>query len=376
MANENPNVVQRSYAHATKLYLSTVGDKYAHIPKLGFMYCVHFNINSSVIDTSSAWAHKYLALLVSEVQLPKFKITTETVNQYNRKTNVQTKLSYEPISFTFHDDVSNDTTGFWVNYYKYFYQDSRYSLSKLRAGFSDTKYSSIDNPYGLNPSGDRSRPYFLDSIDIFLLNSGVYTKVTIINPVITSWEHDSVSQKESTKTMTNKMSVVYEDVIYSQGSIQSPSQGDEYVTLFQDPAVYDDSPDPLTGTQIPPDQEVFNAMTFSNDLDPAFNEKIYLAIKNKPTNVGPNPSKQLKNSLSIGQIINDINTIKAFKQNPRQMLNVYGLNIKNLITSKAIGLINADPANVAGKQLYENQGNLSTSTYNAANASVNNDPQS
>jgi hypothetical protein len=314
-----------------------------------------------------------LALLVSEVQLPKFKITTETVNQYNRKTNVQTKLSYEPISFTFHDDVSNDTTGFWVNYYKYFYQDSRYSSSKLRAGFSDTKYSSIDNPYGLNPIGDRSRPYFLDSIDIFLLNSGIYTKVTIINPVITSWEHDSVSQKESTKTMTNKMSVVYEDVIYSQGSFKRPSQGDEFITLFQDKAVYDDSPDPLTGIQNTGTSEI---ITFSSGGG-VFNEQIYKKITNKPTNVGPNPSTQLKNSLSIGQIINDINTIKAFKQNPRQMLNVYGLNIKNLITSKAIGAINADPANVAGKkQLYENQGDLDNTPYDPAQASVNNNPQS
>jgi hypothetical protein len=338
------------------------------------MYFVHFNIHSTAKAITNITDD--VALLINEVQLPKFKISTETVNQYNRKTNVQTKLSYEPISFTFHDDVNSETSGFWTNYYQYFYQDSNYSSSGLRVGFSDTKYGINDNQYGFNPHGTRSTPYFLESIDIYLLNSQRYQKITIINPLITAWDHDTVSQKEGNKILTNKMTVVYEDVVYSNGSIGKPEPGDEQVTLFENPDVYDKTPSPLESNYPAYASTLTNTPRFftgNNGINTSTNI-VYGKINNTKTYLPgdmPTVSTQLKNSLSIGQIINDINTIKAFKQNPRQMLNVYGLNIKNLLINSALGAINSSAANVVGSSGIPQQGTLASNTYTVSTFNIN-----
>ena len=66
--------------------------------------------------------------------MPKFKITTDTVNQYNRKAVVQTKLTYEPITITFHDDMANATTDLWKNYYQYYYADPNVGVKAIGKG--------------------------------------------------------------------------------------------------------------------------------------------------------------------------------------------------------------------------------------------------
>jgi hypothetical protein len=51
--------------------------------------------------------------------------------------------------------------------------------------------------------------------------------------------------------------------------------------------------------------------------------------------------QQKKNSISIGQVLSDINKIKLLIQQPRQAWNVYGFNIKNLLIGSAVGKISA-----------------------------------
>ena len=93
----------RDYQHASRLY---VDKNYAYSPKLGFLYYVVFNINpDAIIDQQ--WRNTGamdVGLLVKKVDLPKFTIATETLNQYNRKTVVPTKLTYTPVGVEFHDD--------------------------------------------------------------------------------------------------------------------------------------------------------------------------------------------------------------------------------------------------------------------------------
>ena len=362
-----------TYKHATRLYLGG-GARYQHIPKFGHMYCVHFTINQKIIDAQqyldSEWARKYLALLVQEVQLPKFKITTDTLNQYNRKTNVQTKIAYEPMSFTFHDDVSDEVNSFWLNYYKYFYQDSRYSdpnSPNIKAAYGDTKYGTLDYPYGYNPAqpgaNQASQQYFLDSIEIFLLSGGRYTKIKIINPMITNWDHDSLSQ-EGTKILKNKMSVVYEDVVYSSGRLAAPASGDDFVTLFEDEAVYDKTVSPLPAsspqTAIPPTFSYYKTDNAQNVNQPMPTGGTRGGLSGQS---GPIVSQQAKNGLTIGQIISDINLIKTFAKNPRQAWNVYGFNVKQTLIGGAIGAITANPANVVGGGVIPQQGTLSTNKF-------------
>jgi hypothetical protein len=115
--------ILKDYQHADRLY---VKNTYARAPKFGFLYFVSFNINPKVINTlTGQWKNKQLyqevGLLVKRIDLPKFSVTQETINQYNRKTNVQTTIKYNPISLDFHDDNSDITRDLWKYYFQYYF---------------------------------------------------------------------------------------------------------------------------------------------------------------------------------------------------------------------------------------------------------------
>ena len=68
-----------------------------------------------------------LGQLVKQAQLPSYNFNVEAQNQYNRKTQKQTSITYDPIQIQFHDDNSDVVVGFFNDYYKYYYRDSKYS---------------------------------------------------------------------------------------------------------------------------------------------------------------------------------------------------------------------------------------------------------
>ena len=49
-----------------------------------------------------------------------------TVQQYNKKRNIQTKITYDPSYNSFHDDNYGVTTALWETYYRYYYKDGQY----------------------------------------------------------------------------------------------------------------------------------------------------------------------------------------------------------------------------------------------------------
>lgn len=230
--NPTPGLIFKTYDHATKLYIN---DKLARTPKVGFLYYVSFTINKSILSTADAksWAAAGFdvqsTLLIKKIDLPKFKIATETVNQYNRKTNIQTKITYEPISVEFHDDNSDITNGLWQSYYQYYYADSNYGKSSQ--AFSDNKYNENYVNYGL-ANGQRA-PLF-NSIDIYVLHQGNFSKFTLINPLITQWDHDSLDQSDSVKILHNKMMLAYESVVYSRGVIANDRDASAFEATFYD----------------------------------------------------------------------------------------------------------------------------------------------
>jgi hypothetical protein len=214
------------FQHASRLYRDD--NLYDYAPKAGWMYYVRLGINpkiNSLLDKT--WQARYkswIGLMAKSADLPKFNITTETLNQYNRKTVIQSKLNYSPVTITFHDDMANATTELWKNYYKYYFTDSTYATNKtFNAGdnshtlpeYGDTKYKQNGAiAYGL--ANGVKEPFF-NSIDIYLLNKKKFTSITLINPIIKGWEHSSVDQTSDSKMMESKMTVEFETVIYDKG---------------------------------------------------------------------------------------------------------------------------------------------------------------
>lgn len=205
----------KSYQHADRLY---VKDTYARAPKFGFLYYVVFSINQRILNTTlKAWKQRNknaIGFLVKKIDLPKFQVTVEELNQYNRKTLIQSKIKYQPISIEFHDDNSNITTELWKTYYQYYFADSNYANKnkEIIESFRDTKYNETNYTYGL--ANFQNEPFF-DKIDIYVFHQQHYSQYTLLNPLISEWSHDSVEQDQGNKTLTSRMNVSYETVIYN-----------------------------------------------------------------------------------------------------------------------------------------------------------------
>ena len=123
----------RDYQHAARLY---VDNFYELAPKAGWMYYVVVYVNPDIVSTITdnqrktqfqSWLTRHrgvVGLLAKAVDLPRFTVQTETLNQYNKKTIVQKQINYTPVAISFHDDMANATTDLWKHYYQYYYADS------------------------------------------------------------------------------------------------------------------------------------------------------------------------------------------------------------------------------------------------------------
>lgn len=239
----------KDFQHASRLY---VDELYALTPKQGFLYYVVFEINEKVLPTDGQWTNnrkREVGLLVKACDLPKFSVEHEVLNQYNRKTYAQTKLTYQPVQIVFHDDHANVTSALWQNYYAYYFADAASSTRQLTQktfstppGYKDTKYeknSSIfqHTDYGLN--NDQDEPFFR-AISIYQINRRKFSSFTLINPLITQWDHDRLEQSVNSKLLENKMTVGYETVVYGLGSIKKDNPSG-FATFH-----YDTTPSPLS----------------------------------------------------------------------------------------------------------------------------------
>ena len=235
----------QSYAHASRLYLD---DFYKYAPKNGWIFYVQFNINtlteSPLVNSFIAKNGGVIGMLVKTADLPKFRIGTEVLNQYNRKSYVQNKIEYIPIGMSFHDDHNNTTTSLWEAYYRYYFADdaeNTYLDPSPPAKYGNIKYTAEDTKsiaYGLNNKIKNFQPFFR-SIELFQINRHQYTGFNLLNPMITEWSHDTLNQSES-KFLENKMTVGYEAVQYANGRVGAKGSPEFYLTN------YDKTPSPLS----------------------------------------------------------------------------------------------------------------------------------
>jgi hypothetical protein len=272
----HPKGTMGDFQHAARLYTDNM---YALTPKAGWMYYTYFVINPKAQTAISQGAGKSSSLLgtigqvlgganvkgvlangknqnleagmlVKGVDLPKFTIQTEQLNQYNRRTNIQTKINYSPVTVNFHDDMSNTTNELWQSYFRYYYADSAYASASspttdsangaTNPAYGNTKYSPTTpvppNAYGLN--NNQGEPFFR-AIIVYQLNRSVFNSYILINPLVTAWDHAHLDQTQNTLS-ENKMTVQYETVFYGKGKVKRDNPPG-FATFH-----YDTTPSPLS----------------------------------------------------------------------------------------------------------------------------------
>jgi hypothetical protein len=261
------------YSHASK---SFVAAGYDLAPRNKFLFYVYFNLNTNipaVANLISANKSSTIGLMVKTAQLPGYTIDVATMNQYNRKRLVQSKINYNPAQIVFNDDHSDLIRNMWYQYYQYYYADPQYkygntpaqsgTLGQISGALSGFSYGSNDiysparivQKWGLsgqgysNPSlqtlgtslltgpASGQEPFFRD-ITIYGMSQKTYSQYTMINPLITDWTHDTYDYSQGNGVMTNTMTIRYENVKYYSGAIGGAQPSDP-VTGFASPSHYD-----------------------------------------------------------------------------------------------------------------------------------------
>lgn len=258
----------RDYQHASRTFRS---GNYKLLPKFKNQWYISFEFNQSALNlitnlfdqigagqgssdfriSSGDITDKVtISVLAKSVKLPSYKFDVKRFNQYNKQHLSVNKIMYEPVQIDFHDDSLNVIRGWWDAYYMYYVQDSRYRDYRTMANQGikvpfewdkqgknslygelfdqhwglDTVNSQTDNSQSLDRKVD-----FFNSIKVYHFSRPVaagtaedafphFSEYTLVNPIITSFEHDTLETNSSEPT-TNRMSIEYETVIYAQGKI-------------------------------------------------------------------------------------------------------------------------------------------------------------
>jgi hypothetical protein len=231
----------KDYQHASRLYID---DNYKLMPKQKFLFHVVFNTDETLfVDGFNSNERYDLNMLVKACDLPKYNMSYEEKTQYNKKMYNATRIAYEPVNITFHDDHADTVNAFWKKYYEYHIADSvsmnsDQTISATKDDLYDWGDKRSTNKFGMDTPVQRKKPY-LKGIEIFVLHKKRFTSMTLVNPVIGSFAHDNLDQSAG-GVMSNAMQILYETVIYKSGIINRNTIPG-FATVN-----YDNAPSPLT----------------------------------------------------------------------------------------------------------------------------------
>jgi hypothetical protein len=243
------NTNLKDYQHANRLFVQNF---YRLAPKHGFLYFVRFRLNPKVAD-GEAWRTSRqdleLGMLVKKCDLPKITFDGGVLNVYNKKQPYYSKVTYQPLNMTLHDDNKGLVREFWQMYYQYHSADSYYGGNNAipgtvptnpknryqkppaitqqqllqRANPADSNFINTSDParYGLDVSTGEP---LIRSIEIYQLSRKQFFLHTLVNPKIRSWNMDTLAS-DAKATLEHNVTIEYEGVYMGQGKVTrfSPS---------------------------------------------------------------------------------------------------------------------------------------------------------
>ena len=235
----------RDYHHAAKTFTTEPG--YTKTPYTGFSFHVNISFNS-ILGFLGRIETKNISVLIKAADLPETQFETEVLNQYNRKRIINKRVNYQPIKIELHDDIANNVRNMWIAYNQHYNADSKYTFSSSWSIDDVYQNYSLNRRYGLD--NGNSLP-FINKIEIFSLGNNEYSKMLLVNPVINSAAFDDHDYSESAKTMSLRLTIDYENVIYSTGTTNQISNFGE-----NNPTLYDQNYSSLNSQSILPQAQL------------------------------------------------------------------------------------------------------------------------
>lgn len=188
------------------------------IPRTSFEFYVQFQLsagaqqmlpNARLADYN---AQRGMTFKVKVVDKPKLNLVTEELNQYNKRVVVYKKIDYQDTSITLYDSVDDSILSTWVDYFTYYFADSRvknqnaYLQSPVESKFE------LDSGWGFSPLLNNSTNFF-DNIIVYALFANTYTAYTYVNPKITAVDWGSKDYSSSDPELVT-MQFKYEAINY------------------------------------------------------------------------------------------------------------------------------------------------------------------
>lgn len=183
-----------------------------------------------------------LGFLVKTTDTPTVTPKVEEVNQYNKKRQIYTGYTTQPISMTLYDTADGMALRMWDQYVRYYFSDFNqdplnYKYDMLPPhGQGGTSMLGEDIGYGFTPRPtlDVNSQFFFDAVEIFQVFRNAYTKVTLANPKITSWDTEELDYEQMGPVM-HRLQIAYEQVLYHNGGAPSPIDDDPILSeAFRD----------------------------------------------------------------------------------------------------------------------------------------------
>lgn len=218
MASVNPLLsplvkgeTMRDYKHASRTF---VDNNYELQPRHQHLFHVVFEFTAEAQGLFNTVEKLEMPILVKSIDLPSYTIDVQTHNQYNRQVQTHHKISYNPITATFHDDVKELIRNLWHKYYVFYSADPTYSLDGNNYNTQDRYANRTQSQWGMQRGNKR----FFKNIKIYSMHNHKFAEYTLINPIITSFNHDSHAYA-SANLMQHSMQVQFETVKYATGYV-------------------------------------------------------------------------------------------------------------------------------------------------------------
>lgn len=213
----SPPAFYRTKQLATNFFgVNSPGKLMRSIPRYKFMYYATFVVNSDAQNlfpdmTDLGNYEQGISFMIKSIDKPKVDLQVQELNQYNRKRYVYTRLKYNPIQIRFHDTVDDRVLQVWVNYFRYYFGDSR---PKSSAVYDDSVIGTFNDSsgWGLRPVSEQIN--FFKRVELYAMFGQKYTQVNYINPRITNVDWQNFESEQSGSEEVN-MSLDYEALEYA-----------------------------------------------------------------------------------------------------------------------------------------------------------------
>jgi hypothetical protein len=222
MVQSNPTFFLRSPRTASRAFgTGSPGQPMSAVPRTKFEFYVQFVLSSGAnsmlanANLNTYEGNRGLTFKVKTADKPKINLVTEDLNQYNKKVIAYKKIEYQETSISLYDTVDNSPLATWVDYFTYYFADSRRHWSNSQSDYLQSPVESKFNlgaGWGFLPLLDAQTNFF-DAIAVYALFGNTYTAFRYINPKITSIDWGSRDYSSSDPEDVN-ISFKYEAIDY------------------------------------------------------------------------------------------------------------------------------------------------------------------